>query len=72
MFFLALMLVACGPNPKETFELAEFEMLQTNYPHASKLYQEIIEKSPNSDYAATARLRLKEIETKKAVVYPTK
>lgn len=62
LFFLFL--TACGTGPEELFETAEFELLQTNYPHATKLYQEIIDKHPDSDFAATARLRLVEIKKK--------
>ena len=59
-----LLLVACGPSPKELFETAEFELLQTNYPHATKLYQEIVDKHPDSELVAKARARLKEIEAR--------
>ena len=54
----------CGSSPKELYETAELEMLQTNYPHATKLYQEIIDKHPKSEFAATAKVRLKEIQKK--------
>jgi outer membrane protein assembly factor BamD (BamD/ComL family) len=39
-------------------------MLQTNYPHAAKLYQEIIDKHPNSDFVEKSRERLEEIRIK--------
>lgn len=62
--FLFLLLVACGSSPEELFQTAELELLQTNYPHARQLYQEIIAKHPNSEFAATARTRLEEISAK--------
>ena len=69
IFYVALILlqftlVACGDSPKQLFETAEFEMLQTNYSHAAKLYQEIIDKHPNSDFVEKSRERLEEIRTK--------
>ena len=61
---LQLTLTSCGDSPKQLFETAEFEMIQTNYPHATQLYQEIIEKHPNSELAAKSRKRLEEIRAK--------
>ena len=62
-----LFIVACGQSPEQLFETAEFEMLQTNYPHASELYQEIIEKHPNSKFAESARKRLRELQARQGV-----
>ena len=59
-----LFLAACGSSPEELYETAELELLQTNYPHATQLYTEILEKHPNSKYADTARKRLAEIKMK--------
>lgn len=59
-----LLIISCGPGPDELFETAELEVLQTNYPHATRLYLEIIEKYPDSDVAATAQKRLEEIKKK--------
>lgn len=69
IFYLALLslqlfLSSCGDRPKQLFETAEFEMIQTNYPHASQLYQEIIEKHPNSKFVVESRKRLDEIRAK--------
>lgn len=61
---LLLLLAACGSGPEQLFETAELELLQTNYPHATKLYTEIIEKYPDSTQAKTARQRLAEIEAR--------
>ena len=58
---LQLTLISCGDSPNQLFDTAELEMIQTNYPNATKLYQEIIEKHPNSDLAAKSRERLDEI-----------
>ncbi|MEN8135368.1 MAG: hypothetical protein ABFS18_07495 [Thermodesulfobacteriota bacterium] len=59
-----LFIVACGQSPEQLFETAEFEMLQTNYPHATELYQEIIEKHPDSDFAERARKRVGELQAR--------
>lgn len=64
LLLLQLILVSCGDSPKELYETAEFEVLQTNYPHAIKLYQEIIDKHPNSNFAEKSRERLEEIRVK--------
>ena len=58
---LQLTLISCGDSPNQLFDTAELEMIQTNYPNATKLYLEIIEKHPNSDLAAKSRERLDEI-----------
>jgi len=59
---LFLLLASCGSSPEELFQTAELELLQTNYPHATELYQEIIAKHPKSEFAANARIRLEEIK----------
>jgi outer membrane protein assembly factor BamD (BamD/ComL family) len=59
-----LLIVSCGQSPEQLFETAEFEMLQTNYPHANELYQEILEKHPNSKFAESARKRLRELQAR--------
>lgn len=61
--FLALSSCS-GRKAEETFETAKLEELQKNYTHARQLYREIIEKYPNSEYAARAAERLKELEKK--------
>ena len=56
---------ACsGKKAKEKYETAQFEELQTNYPHAKKLYLEIIEKYPESEYAKKASERLNALKGK--------
>ena len=64
LLLMQLTLTSCGDSPKQLFETAELEMLQTNYPHATKLYQEIIDKHPSSDFAKKSRERLEEIGTR--------
>ena len=59
-----LFIAACGQSPAQLFETAEFEVLQTNYPHATELYQEIIEKHPDSKFAERARKKLKELQAR--------
>jgi outer membrane protein assembly factor BamD (BamD/ComL family) len=60
---LTFVLCSCsGKKAQETYETAQFEELQRNYVHATKLYQEIVAKYPNSEYAAKASERLKALE----------
>ncbi|TAN43864.1 MAG: outer membrane protein assembly factor BamD [Nitrospirae bacterium] len=51
-------LTGCGSNAAELFETAKFEELQNNKEHAVKLYEEIVNKYPDSDYADRAKERL--------------
>ncbi len=64
-FIMVLVMIAglsiagcSGDNAKELFETAQFEELQNNRDHATKLYREILEKDPESEYAGKARKRL--------------
>ena len=43
---------------KELFETAQLEERQNNSEHARKLYQEIMEEYPDSDYAEPAMKRM--------------
>jgi len=68
-FILLLVMIAglsiagcSGNNVKELFETAQLEELQNNRDHAIKLYREIIEKDPESEYAGKARKRLDVLE----------
>ena len=45
-------------GPEELMETAKFEELQQNVPHARKLYQEIVDRYPDSEEAKVARERL--------------
>lgn len=53
-----------GDSAKEKFETAKLEELQKNYAHARKLYREIQEKHPKSEFAPKAAERLKVLEGK--------
>ena len=55
----ALALAGCsGDTVKEVFETAQLEELQNNYDHAKELYRNIIQKHPESEYAAKAKEKL--------------
>lgn len=58
----ALLLAGCGDRAQEMFETAQFEEQQFNAGHAAQLYRQILEKHPDSPYAAQARQRLEALE----------
>ena len=62
--FLLVFLGCSGKKAEEMYETAQFEELQKNYPHAKKLYSEILEKHPNSEAAKKASERLKVLDAK--------
>jgi len=66
IFLLILILpvvIACtGGNGEELFKTAQFEELQNNNEHARQLYEEIIKKYPESEYAIKASSRLSEMD----------
>jgi TolA-binding protein len=56
---LAIAFSACSGNKaEELFETAKLEELQNAPDHAMKLYQEIVDKYPESEYARKAKERL--------------
>jgi outer membrane protein assembly factor BamD (BamD/ComL family) len=57
-------IVGCGESPQQMFETAQFEELQNNQKHARELYERIIRKHPDSDFAKKAALRLAELQRK--------
>ena len=59
---LAFALIGCSDRAEDLFETARFEEKQFNQEHAGKLYREIVEKFPDSPYAAKASKRLGELE----------
>jgi TolA-binding protein len=59
---LAVALAGCSDRAEKLYETATFEEKQFNREHAGKLYREIIEKFPDSPYAARAKERLAELE----------
>ena len=64
MVFVLAISSCSGKKAEEMYETAQFEELQTNYPHARQLYEEIIKKYPESEYAAQAADRLKALQDK--------
>lgn len=71
IFFIAtiFLIAACSDKKaNELYELAEFEELQMNYPHAEELYNEIVQNYPQSDIASKALAKLKSLEKKKAAM----
>ena len=59
----ALAFFSCtSDNSRELYETAQFEELQKNYSHARQLYDEIIKKHPESEFAEKARKRLSELK----------
>jgi outer membrane protein assembly factor BamD (BamD/ComL family) len=66
-FVIAFALAVAGCSDKkarEKYETAQFEELQKNYVHARELYQEIIKKYPESEYAKEASQRLKALKNR--------
>ena len=65
MIIIGLAVSGCSDNKaQELFETAKLEELQSNQDHARQLYQEIIKKSPNSEYAKNAKERLSALQKK--------
>ena len=63
MMALALLLAACNSgNPQQLLDTAQFEEKQHNKEHATKLYQEIVSKYPDSPQAKTAQERLQSLK----------
>ena len=58
-----LLCFACSAEKKaaEIYDIAAFEELQTNTTHARELYQEIIEKYPDTETARKARQALERL-----------
>ncbi len=62
----AFILTGCAVNQaEELFDTAQFEELQNNYEHAEQLYEEILQKYPDSEYAKKARESLARLRQKK-------
>lgn len=56
---------ACGPDQAaQLLETAQFEERQTNRAHAKQLYEDIVQRYPNSPAAKLARTRLTELAEK--------
>lgn len=66
MMITFIVLSGCSGNKaSEMFETAKFEELQNNKEHAVQLYEDIIKKYPQSEYAYKAKERLSEIKAEK-------
>ena len=63
LFIAGLLFSACSGEKQaaDLYETATFEELQTNTPHARQLYQEIIEKYPDTETALKARQALERL-----------
>ncbi len=65
VLILAVTVCSCTENKaKELFETAQFEELQNNQEHAVKLYEEILQKYPESEHAKKAIERLSQLKKK--------
>jgi hypothetical protein len=63
LLLFAFVLPGCsGDKAAELYNTAGFEELQNNREHALKLYEEIVEKYPDSEYAQKAEERIEEIK----------
>jgi len=63
LLLFAFALPGCsGDKAEELYNTAGFEELQNNKEHALKLYEEIVEKYPESQYAQKAEERIQEIK----------
>lgn len=66
ILILSLVLSGCsGGKAEELFETAKLEELQNAQDHAIKLYQEIVDKYPDSEYAQRAKERLSALKAVK-------
>jgi outer membrane protein assembly factor BamD (BamD/ComL family) len=63
ILLLTLSLAGCSGDPaQELFDTAQLEERQNNVPHAKELYQQILTKHPQSEYAGKAQERLRALE----------
>jgi TolA-binding protein len=61
MIFL-ISLYGCSDKAAELYDIAQFEEKQKNNKHAEELYEEIIKKYPDSEYAKKAKERLSKLK----------
>ena len=63
LFVAGLFFFACSGEKKaeNIYDIAAFEEIQTNMAHARELYQEIIEKYPETETARKARRALERL-----------
>jgi len=63
--FLSFSLAGCsGGKAKELFDTAQLEELQNNTEHARSLYEEIIQKYPDTEFSQKAQERLNVLQKK--------
>jgi hypothetical protein len=55
-------LLACGEDPQQLFETAQFEEQQHNQAHAKELYERILRDHAKSPIAQKAEARLMELQ----------
>ena len=58
-------IMACGEDPQQLFETAQFEEEQHNQAHARELYERIVRDHAKSPVAQQAEERLKELTKEK-------
>ena len=58
-------LIACGEDPQQLFDTAQFEEEQHNQAHARELYERIVRDHAKSPVAQQAEARLKELSKEK-------
>lgn len=58
----SLALYGCSDKAAEIYDIAQFEEKQKNNKHAEELYEEIIKKYPDSEYAKKAKERLPKLK----------
>lgn len=56
------LLLACGEDPQQLFETAQFEEQQHNAAHAQEIYERILRDHAKSPIAQKAEARLKEMQ----------
>ncbi|MDD2388147.1 MAG: tetratricopeptide repeat protein [Desulfobacterales bacterium] len=63
VMLISLALTAsCTTQAEELYETAKLEEIQQNPEHARRLYEEILQKYPDSEFAVFARDRLAELD----------
>ncbi|QWR78972.1 hypothetical protein E2O03_011860 [Candidatus Magnetomonas plexicatena] len=65
MFAVILPSCSGGSGAKELFDTAELEVVQNNKEHAVTLYQEVVSKYPDSEYAKKAQDKLSQLKNGK-------
>lgn len=60
VFFTAF--YGCSDKAAELYDIAQFEERQKNNKHAEELYEEIIKKYPDSEYAKKAKEQLPKLK----------